>query len=117
MVMIGNPTIQALRQGMKEAGLTQQQLFEGYRFRQGKVKQPNTVGAWVRGERDAPHLQLMILFGVVNDTLKAQGKEPVTVPFTLGLVGDDRHIDSPAVSSKRSPSPGRLTPLVEPVAA
>lgn len=86
MSVLVNSVPHVLRDGMKEAGLTQQELFDRYRLRGGKAKQPNTLGEWLRGKRDIPYVQLTILFGVVNDELMSLGKDQIEIPFPKGLV-------------------------------
>lgn len=89
MTTLLNSVPQVLRHGMKEAGLTQQEVFTRYRAKGGRMKQPNTVGEWLRGRRDVPYVQLTILFGVVNEQLQALGKELIEIPFPKGLIETD----------------------------
>lgn len=89
MVMVFNPALQVLRKGMEEAKMTQQELFDAYRDRGGKAKQPNTLGSWLRGERDVPSLQLALLYSCVNEALAAKGLDLIELPFRHGLVEDD----------------------------
>lgn len=89
MVMVLNPALHTLRKGMKDAGLTVQGLFSEYEDRGGKAKQPGTLGAWLRGERDAPATQLALLFTIVNEHLERKGLPQMDVPFPFGLVQTD----------------------------
>lgn len=99
MTMI-DPLVSILRKGMKDAGYTQQALFEEYRKRGGLAKQPNTLGEWLRGRRDIPTRQLHILVVILNAALEAKGLErlPIVLPFGEGLGGlpDEADKEPPA---------------------
>lgn len=56
--MAGSVTVAGiLKKGMKDSGLTQLELYELYRSKGGTKKQPGTIGAWLREERDIPATQ------------------------------------------------------------
>ena len=86
--MIVNPALEVLRRGMKSINMTQAELFEDYRSLGGRVKQPNTIGAWLRGQTDVPFTQMTLLYRAVNLRLLQNGKPPIEIPFRNGLVDD-----------------------------
>ncbi len=89
MVMVTNPALHLLREGMKKVGMTQQELYDAYKARGGKAKQPGTLGSWLRGERDVPSLQLALLYTCLNERMAREGEELVELPFRFGLVEID----------------------------
>lgn len=87
-MLIVNPALEVLRRGMKAIGMTQAELFEDYRSLGGRVKQPNTIGAWLRGQTDVPYTQMTLLYRAVNLRLLQKGKPPIEIPFRSGLMDD-----------------------------
>lgn len=81
MAMVLSPIATILRTGMRDAGMTQQQLFDLYKLNGGKHKQPNTLGDWLRGKRDIPATQLALLVQIIDTELERQGKESLPIVF------------------------------------
>lgn len=89
-------TAELLRDGLKRTGMSQQDLFNAYRERGGRAKQPGNIGYWVRGTHEPKFADARILISILQEELTKQGKSPLPVMFYphLWLVPDETDVMS-----------------------